>query len=299
MLIKSRKAAYFVALSLSLVFVHLAAAADRDDESSGTNSTPRYGLFDWLDHRSQYTQEVFPEPFLVNDMAQEDTEFEFNYFHTKGRGQQTDTGFAEVQQGFGLLTFEAELPYEWKSGPSQTVEGIAPIELGARYPLYQFVSDNRFVDATFGPALEGGIPVHLALGRDAEFTPEIFNALVLGKHFTLTTVLGYEMLFGGKDENDGERSFEYGLSSGYLIRCGNSVPGVKQLIPMFEVVGERGLNRDEAGQNNVLCDAGFRIKFKKIGDLHPNVGLAYIFPIDKLARAELHEGVYASLILEF
>jgi hypothetical protein len=299
MLIRSRQAAYCLGLSLSLVFVHRAAAADPDDVPSGTNSTARYGLFDWLDHRSQYTQEVFPETFLVNDMAQEDTEFEFNYLHTKARGEQTDTGIFEVQQGIGLLTFEAEMPYEWKSGPSQTVEGIAPIELGARYPLYQFVSDNRFVDATFGPALEGGIPVHLALGRDAEFTPEIFNALVLGKHFTLTTVLGYEMLFDGKDENDGERSFEYGLSSGYSIPCGSSVPGVKQLIPMFEVVGERGFNRDEAGQNNVLCDAGLRIKFNRIGDLHPNMGLAYIVPIDKLARAGLHQGVYASLILEF
>jgi hypothetical protein len=299
MLIKSRKAAYYLGLSLSLVLVHLAAAADPDDVPSGTNSTPRYGLFDWLDHRSQYTQEVFPEPFLVNDMAQEDTEIEFNYLHTKARGAQTDTASAEVQQGFGLLTFEAEVPYEWKSGPSQTVEGIAPIELGARYPLFQFVSDHRLVDATFGLALEGGIPVHLALGRDAEFTPEIFNALALGKHFTLTTVLGYDMLFGGKDENDGERSFDYGLSAGYSFLCGGSVPAVQQLIPMFEVVGERGLNREEAGQNNVLCDAGFRIKFKRIGELHPNVGLAYIFPIDKLARAELHQGVYASLILEF
>lgn len=298
-----------LACSLSLcslfVLVHSASGADADDAppAATTNANgsvdARYGLFDGLDHRSVYTQEVFPEPFLVDDMAWEDSELEFTWLHTKASGNQTDIGTGEIQKGIGMLTLEVEFPYERDAGPGQTDEGIAPIDLGARYPLYQFVSANRFVDATFGVGMEGSIPVHLALGRDAEIEPQIFNTLALGQRFTIQTVLGYSMLFGGHDDDDGDREFEYGFSFAYALPCGNVAPGVQQLIPMFEIDGDRGLNHDEARQNDVLADAGFRLQLKHIDELQPNVGVAYVFPLDREARNDVHWGFIVSLIFDF
>ena len=138
----------------------------------------------------------FPEPFLVDDMALEDNELEFTWLHTKGGSQQSDTGSVEIQKGFGLLTLQAEVPYERNAAPDQTTHGIGNIELGARYPLYQFVSTDRIVDATFGAAMEGGIPADSTVSRNAEVEPQIFNDLRLGGHFTVQSVLGWFHAFG-------------------------------------------------------------------------------------------------------
>ncbi|MBV8351584.1 MAG: hypothetical protein JOZ21_04850, partial [Verrucomicrobia bacterium] len=43
----------------------------------------RYGLFDWLDHRSAYGEGVFPEPFLVDDSDLETNELRFDWIHTR------------------------------------------------------------------------------------------------------------------------------------------------------------------------------------------------------------------------
>jgi hypothetical protein len=292
----------------AITFAHAAAGADADDQAppipaSATNSAgaadARYGLFNWLDHRSAYTQEVFPEPFLVNDMALEDNELEFTWLHTKGPGQQSDTGSVEIQKGFGLLTLQAEVPYERDVSPDQTAHGVGNIELGARYPLYQFVSADRFVDATFGAAMEGGIPADSTVSRNAEWVPQIFNDLKLGDHFTVQSVLGYSTLFGGGDDG-GLRTFEYGFSFAYAIPHREwPLPGVQQFIPMFELVGETELNKADPGQNSLLGDVGFRAKFNPIGEVQPNWGLGWVLPIDSGGRAELHWGFIVSLIFEF
>ncbi len=271
--------------------------------ASATNAADgpdtRYGLFNGLDHRSAYTQEVFPEPFLVDDMALEDNEIEFTWLHTKGSGQQSDTGTVEFQKGFGLMTLQAQVSYERNALFDQTAQGVSDVELGARYPLYQYVSANRMIDATFGAAMEGSIPVHLAVSPNAEIVPQIFNDLKLGEHFTVQSVLGYSTLFGGGDEG-GLRSFEYGFSFGYAIPHRQlPLPGVQQFIPMFELVGETELNKDDPGQNSLLGDVGFRAKASPIGDVQPSLGVGWVFPIDSGGSAELHWGVIVSLIFEF
>jgi len=306
---KTKAVAHFFGVLAAITFIHVAAAApDADDQpappsATGTNSAgatdTRYGLFNWLDHRSMYTQEVFPEPFLVDDMALEDNELEFTWLHTKGSDRQNDTGTVEFQKGIGLLTLEVQIPYERNAGPGETTQGIGNIDMGARYPLYQIVSADRLVDATFGVALEGGLPADSTVSRNAELVPEIFNCLKLGSHFTVQTVLGYSTLLDG-GEDGGTQTFEYGLSFAYAIPHRElPLPGVQQFIPMFEIAGERGLNRDEAGQDSVLGDAGFRLNFKPIGEMQPGLGLAYVFPIDSGARAEVHWGFVVSLIFEF
>ena len=77
------------------------------------------------------------------------------------------------------------------------------------------------------------------------------------------------------------------------------MPGVDQFLPMLELTGETGLNKEEAGQNSLEGDVGFRIKFKPMEDFRPGLGLAYVFPVDGGARQELHWGFIISTTFEF
>jgi len=279
--------------------------ADDDDDArlSSTNSAasgpPHYGFLNWIDPRSAYNQEFFPQPLLVDDTGLEDTELEFSYLHTKAGSEHSDTAAAEIQKSFGLLTLELGVPYESAADSDDSVKGIGNINVGARYPLYQFVSAGGFFDTTLGVAMEAGIPVNSAVSKNAELEPEIFNDLRLGQYFSIQTVLGYDTLFGGGDEG-GQQSFEYGFAFGYLIPHRElPLPGVEQLTPLFELSGETGLNKDESGQNSLLGSAGFRLDLKPIGWLQPSIGLGYVFPVDSGGREELHWGIASSLELDF
>jgi hypothetical protein len=278
--------------------------ADNDDAAqTGTNSLAtsdsRFGLFDWLDHRSAYNQEFFPQPLLVDDTGLEDGEFEFGSLHTQANDQRSDIFSAGVQKSFGLLTLELGIPYERDSDSDDTAQGIGNIELSARYPLYQFVSANGFFDTTFGVAIEVGIPFNSTVSKNTELDPKVFNDLKLGEHFSIQSVFGYDTLFGG-DDNGGLQTFEYGFAFGYAIPHSEmSLPGVQQLTPLFELTGETELNKEESGQNSLLGSIGFRLDLKPMGEVQPSLGLGYVFPIDSGADAEVHWGIVTSLTLEF
>ena len=93
-------------LSLAVLAGGKVIAADQ------TAPDTRYGLFNSLDHRSSYGQDAFPEPFLVDDSAQEEAEFRLDWLHTASGSDHTDNAKAEIEYGIGLLTLELELPYE-------------------------------------------------------------------------------------------------------------------------------------------------------------------------------------------
>jgi len=259
----------------------------------------RYGLFDWLDHRSEYGQGAFPEPFLVDDSDLEENKARLDWLHTAAGSQHSDTVTAEVEKGFGLVTLELEVPYERDTASGQTAQGSGNIDLGARCPFYQYVSPNGLVDSTFGAAIEVGIPVNSVFSKNGEVVPKIFNDLKLGDHFTLQSILGYSTLLG--DSGDGGlQTFEYGFVFGYTIPHDEfPLPGVQQFIPMFELIGETQLNKDDPGQNSLVGNLGFRLNLKTIGPIQPRPGLGFVFPIDQAARADLHWGVIASLVFEF
>jgi hypothetical protein len=275
------------------------AASATQSSAAAPASGTRYGLFDWLDRRSEYGQGVFPEPFLVDDSDLETGEARLDWLHTGGNGQRSDTVTAEVEKGFGLLTLELEVPYERDTASGQTAQGFGNIDLGARYPVYQFVSGNGFVDSTFGTALEVGIPVDSAVSKNTELVPKIFDDLRLGEHFTLQTIVGYSTLFGG-GEDGGLQTFEYGFVFGWTIPHEEfPLPGVQQFIPVFELSGETQLNKDNPGHNNLVGNLGFRLNLKTIGSIQPRPGVGFVFPIDAGARADFHWGVIASLVFEF
>ena len=134
----------------------------------------RDGLFDGLDHRSSYGQGIFPEPMLV-DESDVDNEVRLDWLHTEGNAQQDDEFKLELEKSFGLLTLEAEVPYERAAAGESLDQGVGNIDLGVRYPFYQWVSTDVFFDTTFGAALEVGIPVNSEVSRNTELVPKIFG----------------------------------------------------------------------------------------------------------------------------
>jgi hypothetical protein len=286
-------------LVLILVVFWGASAVIAEEVTVDTQSSDtRYGLFNWLDHRSEYGQGVFPEPFLVDDSGLESAEARLDWLHTAAGSQHNDEVKAEAEQAFGLVTFELEVPFEREASPNGTSQGIGNIDLGARCPFYQFVSANRWFDSTFGVAAEVGIPTDSEVSQNAELVPKLFNDLKVGD-FTLQTVLGYSTLFGPAPDG-GLQVFEYGFTFGYTIPHRLlSLPAVQEFIPMFELVGETELNQDNPGQNSLLGNVGFRLDLKAIGQIQPRPGVGFVFPINDAAREEVHWGVITSLVFEF
>lgn len=260
---------------------------------------PHYGMFGWLDHRSEYGQGVFPEPFLVDDSDLEVNEFRIDWEHARGGGEQSDLGTIELEHGFGLMTVELELHYERDLGDGSVIKGFDNVDVGARYPIYQYVSPGRLIDSTFGVGAEAGIPTDSPVSKNAEFVPKIFNDLRVGDHFNLQSIVGYSTLFGSGDEG-GLQTFEYGFVFGFPIQHKElPLPGVLQFIPVFELSGETGMNLDAAGQNSLVGNAAFRVNLRPIGRIQPRLGFGYVFPIDHGASQELNHGFYTSLVFEF
>jgi hypothetical protein len=281
-----------------LASAFLPATLQADELTSTADSSTRYGLFNGLDHRSQYGQGIFPEPFLVDDSDLEVNEARLDWLHARAGGAHSDEIKAEVEKGFGLMTVELEVPYVRESADGEVTKGFANIDVGARYPFYQYVSPHSLLDTTFGAAVELGIPTTSPVSKNTEFVPKIFNDLKVGE-FTLQSLVGYSTLFGPGEEG-GAQVFEYGLVFGYSIQHRVlPLPGVQQLIPVFELSGETGLNHGESGHNSLLGNAAFRLNLDAIGRVQPRLGFGYVFPIDSNAREELHYGFFTSLVFEY
>jgi hypothetical protein len=273
-------------------------AASVPPAQTPTQST-RYGLFNLLDHRSSYGQGAFPEPFLVDDSDLEDNEARLDWLRTKANDQHSDLVKAEVEKGFGLLTLELAVPFERHVSAGSVSEGVGNFEVGARHPIYQFVSGNGFADATFGAAMEVSIPVHSSVSKNTGVIPKIFNDLRLGDHFTLQSIAGFSALFGGGPDG-GLQTLEYGFVFGYTIQREElRVPGVQQIIPVFELAGETDLNKGNASQTSLLGNLGLRANLRTIGAVQPRPGLSFVFPINKAACQDTHWGVFLSLVFDY
>lgn len=276
-------------------------ADDSDDATTATTATSatadssaRYGLFDRLDHRSSYGNDVFPEPLLVNDSNLEENEARLEWFQSRAGGHEENNVItAELAHGFGNVTLELAAPYEIDKAPGQTTHGWDDIETSARCPLFEAVAPGGFADTTFGAAVEAGIPVNTVFGKNTELVPEVFNDTRFG-NFTIQSIFGFSMLFGGGD-NGGLRTFEYGFTLGYAIK--KPCPGVEQFTPVFELSGEKEVNKAET--NSITASVGFRVGLKAIGRIEPRLGVGYVFPMNKAAFGELQSGVYTMLVFNF
>jgi hypothetical protein len=291
-------------LFLAVPFIQATVMSEEPTAPGGTNTwtaaDSRFGLLNGLDHRSAYNREFFLPPLLVPETGLEtDGELQLNSLHTQAGPQRSDNVTAEIQESLGMAVFELDVPYERISDSDDTARGIGNIELGARYPLYQFVSAEGFLDTTLGVAVEAGIPVNTAVSRHAELEPELFNDLKLGEHFSLQTVLGQDTLFGG-GPGGGLQTLDYGLAFGWTFPHEElPLPGVQQFTPLFELAGETTLNQKDAGENSLLGSLGFRLAFKPLGEVQPGLGLGFVFPLNSAARDEVHWGIATSLTFEF
>jgi hypothetical protein len=295
----------FGILSASIFFQTIALADDQmTSPTVSTNSIiapdARYGFLNGLDHGSSYGQGIFPEPFLVDDSDLEVNEARLDWLHTEADAQQSDIVTAEVEKGFGNLTLEIEVPYERDAAAGESTErGIGNIDLGARYPLYEYVSANNFWDTTFGTAVEVGVPVNSPVSKNTEFVPKLFDDLRVGDYFTLQSIFGYSTLFGGGDDG-GLQVFESGFVFGYTIPHSQlPIPGVQQFIPMFELVGNTAMNHDDSGQTSLLGNACFRVNLNSIGRVQPRLGLGFVFPMNNNAREDVYWGIVTSLVFEY
>jgi len=269
------------------------------DSSATAPVDTRYGLFDLLDHRSSYGQGVYPEPFLVDDSDLEVNEFRMDWLHTRSPDLNGNFLTTEVEKGFGLLTVELEVHYETDTVNGVRQQGFDNVDVGARYPLYQYVSKSGFFDTTFGTGIEVGIPTNSALSKNTEIVPKVFNDTKIGDHFTLQSIFGYSALLGGGADG-GVNTFEYGFVFGYTLSHKDlHIPGVQQLIPVFELSGERGLSKDEDGHNNIVGNIGFRVNTDAIGPIQPRLGVGFVFPMDNNARENQHWGIVTSLVFEY
>ena len=175
---------------------------------------------------------------------------------------------ANWEKGFGLLTLELETSYERDSNAGEIAEGMDNIDLGARYPFYQYVSQGGDVDTTFGIGMEVGLPTHTQISHNFEIVPKIFNDTKI-QNFTLQSILGYSILAGDGgsdgDTDGGIENFEYGFVFGYTIEHEVlPIPGVQQLIPVLEISGARQMNKDDHGDTNTIGDIGFRANLDTI-----------------------------------
>lgn len=269
----------------------------------------RYGPFKLLDHRSIYGQYWFPEP-LRADESDVDNEIRTDYFHAENHGRQFDSVRAEIEKSFGLMTLEISPGYESDRGSSidpitgaktrHTEEGFTNIELGARFPFYQYVSSGGRFDTTFVFGLEVAPPVQSKISKDVEIVPKLFNLTRLGDHFSVQLGLGDSVLIGPRDR--GLSTLEYSATFGYeWTKQQMPLPLILSTVPILEFDGESMLNREEAGHNQLFGTAGFRFNFDSVSWLpaQPRIGIGYTFPIDKRARDEFRWGIVTSLVFEY
>jgi hypothetical protein len=286
-------------ITIGLVALLSAATNSALADDLATNSLDtHYGLFNLLDHRSSYGQGVYPEPFLVDDSDLETGEFRLDWLHTAKGSDHTDIIHPEIEYGFGLMTVELEVPYERDVQDGMVTKGFDNVDVGARYPFYQYYSQNGWLDTTFGAGVELGIPTTSEVSHNTELVPKIFNDSRIG-NFSVQSIFGYSMLFGPGDEG-GVDTFEYGFVFGYdILHKTLPLPGVDKIIPVAELSGETQLNKSAAGHDNLTADVGLRANLKAIGRIQPRPGIVFVFPVDNGAHEETHWGIITSLVFEF
>jgi hypothetical protein len=176
------------------------------------------------------------------------------------------------------------------------------VDLGARCPFYEYVSSDGAIDTAFGTAIEVGIPTHTEISHNTEVVPKLFNDLQLCEDFTLQSIIGYSMLLGdgGDGTTSGLQTFEYGFVFGYTIDHEKlAIPGLQQLIPVFEFNGGKELNQANPGHDSLTGDVGFRANLDAIGPISPRLGIVFVFPIDNGASQDQTWGIDTSLVFEY
>src|SRR5438132_6451017 len=173
---------------------------------------------------AMYGKFWFPEPLRGPEMDV-DNELRLDWFHAERLHLRSDEVKAELEKSFGLLTLEAEAPYQRDEETARDpltgrqtrsrAEGIGKIELSARYPLYQFVSPGNDFEYTVVGAFELALPSGSSISHATELVPQLFQLARLGRHVSLQTSVGCSSLIG--PDEGGVNTLEYSAVLGYSI----------------------------------------------------------------------------------
>jgi hypothetical protein len=105
------------------------------------------------------------------------------------------------------------------------------------------VSDDERFDFTLAPALEVAIPSNSDVSKDGEVVPKLFGLMRIRR-----ALLGADerrLLVRDRPEESGQQVLEYAAVFGWSFEQQDLtfLPGaIQRIIPLVEVVGERGLN---------------------------------------------------------
>src|SRR6266566_2233464 len=168
-----------------------------------------------IDQRSEFGQAWFPETLRAPEMDLEFSEVRLDWFHAEKIGRRADEVKIELEKAFGSLTLEVEVPWVRKDEGNRVDEGVETVEVGLRYPLFQYVSSDAKIDYTAVGVFEFALPTGNALNKDSEISPRLYNLLRVGEHFALQASIGWAKLIG--PENGGADAIEYGLSLGWVM----------------------------------------------------------------------------------
>jgi len=265
-----------------------------------------------INDQSVYGKGWFPETLRNAQMDLDYRVIRLDWFHAETHGHQEDEIRPEFDLAYHALTLDFELPYfsernkdfDPNTGETETENnrGIEHVEIGARYPLFQLVSDDGRFDYTCVGAFEFALPVRNKISKDGEVSPRIYNLLRLGDHFSVQAAAGTETLIG--PERGGSSRLIYGVTLAYsLFKEDLGLPGINAISPMFEVTGEyllsgEGEDENNTHRNHLFGTVGFRINTKSLPGFQPRIGVGYVFPMDDGARNELRWGIVTSFVFE-
>ncbi len=266
----------------------------------------KYGLLGLLDHRSVVGTGFYPEPFTV-DEGDVDREIALSWIHQEGHHAVSDEVTAEVEWSFGQLTLEVEAPYVHEYSNTfdaaagrnvvENADGLGSPSVAIRYPAWEWVSADGNIENAIIPAIEVRFPSNSRVGKESEIVPGIFDLLRIGDHIGIQTHIGYSTLYGG-DENN-QQTLEYSTDFSYNLDF-HDIPLPPKVIgvsPMFEIAGERPLNKG-SHTNSLTGVIGGRINLEPMGGFSPRIGVGYVFPIDKGARDDFSWGAVVSVVFD-
>ena len=270
--------------------------ASLPDEREAEAAQHRRTLFGPVDQRSEFGQAWFPENLRAPEMDLEYSEVRLDWFHSEKKGRREDQVKIELEKAFGSLTLEVEAPWV-REEEREVHEGVEEIEVGLRYPIFQFVSSDAKIDYTAVGVFEFALPTGNDLNKDSEISPRLYNLLRVGDHLAIQASIGWAKLIG--PENGGADAVEYGLSLGWVMQQRElHIPKILTLIPMAEWTGEQWLSGDEEGHKENFATVGFRVNTESMGFFQPRIGVGYVFPIDDGAREQMRWGILFSVVFE-
>jgi hypothetical protein len=308
---KSSNTPWFPLFGPAVVALVIAATSVTSNAIVSEPATPswdasqRFGPFGLLDRRSTYGTFWFPEPLRADEMDL-DRELRVDYFHSEKSGQQFDQIKPEVEWNIGLVTLEAEFPYErtteshFDPATNTTVrtrtEGFDNVNLAARGPLFEFVAPSQNFDYTLAGGFEVSIPNGSPVSQNTELVPALFQLMRIGEHVSVQIGTGVSFLIG---LDNPVNTLETNVILGYEIEHDQlPLPFVLSTVPMFELNDETTLSGLQSGANSALGTVGVRFNMNSIGPLQPRPGIGFVFPLDSGGRDQLRWGIVFSLNFE-